>query len=98
MKLRLVMQGPYRELVLAWWTCARGDGSEGYIPAAWNSLSADWPSGITTAATGGPYLTHAKLRFLSCDNGIYTKHIITGGPGFGGAYTWENSAWVFNPQ
>ena len=96
MKLDLNITGCYKDLDIIWDTCWRHDdtpwGSEsaGAIPGAVNSTSALFE------AYGQPYLTHANIRYLSCNNGHWTKKAIKVGRTYtrsfpGGPLSWTDS-------
>jgi len=73
MKVDLNITGCYKDLALIWDTCWRyddapwGSESSGAIPGAVNSTSAVFE------AYGQVYLTHANIRYLSCESGKWTK-------------------------
>ena len=79
MSVDMRITGCYKDLALIWDTCWRYDstpwGSEsaGAIPDAVNSTSAVF------FAYGQVYLTHASIRYLSCENGKWTKKTATAG-------------------
>jgi hypothetical protein len=89
MKLDLQIDGPYKDLQVYWTTCWRIDGTSGIIPTCSNKTGCDFPT-ITYGNIGGPYVTTARIFWLSCEGGKWTKkkHIA------GGAYTFDGK-WEF---
>lgn len=88
LSLDLKIEGCYEDLAVIWWTCIRTARHDaGYFPDCYNTLTCDFTT------TAPPYLTHARIRYLSCENGIWKKHELWKALG----YTWEHGHWVQNP-
>jgi len=92
MKLDLQIDGPYKDLQIYWTTCWRIDGTSGIIPTCSNKTACDFLS-ITYGNIGGPYTTQARIFWLSCEGGKWTKkkHIVSGGYTFNGKWDFEGA-------
>ena len=95
MKLDLEIGGCYRDVKIRWWTCRRRFGREaGYIRECNDKKECSignvykfffWDS--------GPYFTRTTVRYLSCENGIWTRKEKELGVG----YVHEDGKWVGQP-
>ena len=87
MNAHFKISGCYKDVALLWWTCWRPNGTAGVIPDCVNSLSCTFFAG--TSGLMGPYITFAKLRYLSCENSKWVKHQANDGH----TYFWGWGGW-----
>ena len=90
------LEGCYKDLAVIWFTCLRARGDSGYFPDCYNTFTCDYTS-YTKGTVGGPYTTHARIRYLSCEGGKWVKRpagLRTDTRAMG--YTWEKDHWVQN--
>jgi RHS repeat-associated protein len=73
-----ISPGKFESLQIDWSTCIRLDGHFGYLASG---LSTSFPT-VTYGDVGGPYLTYARISWLSCDGGIWTIHQINAAGGY----------------
>ena len=96
MEAFVFLSGCYRDFAIVWWTCWRPDGSGGLMSQCDNSMSCNLNvAGVTIPGIGdistGPHITTAHIRYLSCENGKWVKHIQKRGR----TYIWENGDWTW---
>jgi RHS repeat-associated protein len=72
MQLDLQFEGPYNRLQVYWWTCTRDNGNTGIISSCTNKTTCNFDA-TTYGNSGGVYLTNARVRWLSCENGKWKK-------------------------
>lgn len=92
MSVDIQLEGCYKDLAVLWWTCLR-EGNQDSGIASWCLNSTSCSLTTHTTATGGPYLTHVRIRYLSCEGGKWVKKKQKGA---GLQYTWEKGQWVQN--
>jgi hypothetical protein len=85
MSVDLQLDGAYRDLQIAWWTCWRPDGTSGYIPGAAGSRNAAFEA---SAWGMGMYTTHVMISYLSCEGGHWKHYIKTVGADYYKKYPW----------
>jgi RHS repeat-associated protein len=73
-----ISPGKFESLQIDWSTCIRFDGNFGYLASG---LSTSFPT-VTYGSVGGPYLTYARVSWLSCDEGVWTIHQINAAGGY----------------
>ena len=73
-----ISPGKFESLQIDWSTCIRLDGNFGYLASG---LSTSFPT-VTYGSVGGPYLTYARVSWLSCDGGVWTIHQINAAGGY----------------
>jgi hypothetical protein len=89
MQLDLKIEGVYKNLEIYWRTCVRIDGTSGVIPTCTNKKSCNFPT-VTKGNSGGPYVTSARIFWLSCEDKKWKKQAKT----VGGGYTFDGN-WQF---
>lgn len=92
MALDLQIEGPYKDLQIYWTTCWRIDRTSGIIPSCSDKTGCDFPT-VTAGNVGGPYVTTARIFWLSCEGGKWTKkkHIAGGGYTFDGKWDFKSA-------
>ena len=95
MSVSYSITGCYKDVDIAWWTCARIGGAGGLDSDPGNPTSAGiyaWGGWGNSFPYGndGPHLTITAIRFLSCEDGTWKIHDYR----ISRAYTWENGQWV----
>jgi RHS repeat-associated protein len=95
MKLDLELTGCYKDLVILWRTCWRyldngpfGTQESGVITDYINQTSA------TFTTYGNAYVTTAKIRYLSCENGKWAKKVTQVGRGYSRTSFLHNWTWA----
>lgn len=94
MSIQIQIEGEYKDLAIIWWTCWRPDGLGGVLTGCNNKESCSFgvfglsPFGVDVST--GPHLTQTRIRYLSCENGKWVKHLWK----VGRSYRWEDGHWV----
>ena len=83
--------GEHKELVVWWETCYLNDLTVGVRTKCNNNLSCNIPTDLFERWLGGNYLTHARIRYLSCEDG---KWKTKGGEAYRD-YTYSAGGWSY---